>query len=30
MPKLTMTTRPDKAAVNNSTDKAIGVELFLD
>ena len=30
MPKLTMTTRPDKAAVNNSADKAIGVELFLD
>ena len=30
MPKLTMTTRPDKAAVNNSSDKAIGVELFLD
>ena len=30
MPKLTMTTRPDKASVNNSGDKAIGVELFLD
>jgi len=25
-----MTTRPDKAAVNNSGDKAVGVELFLD
>jgi ParB-like chromosome segregation protein Spo0J len=30
MAKLTMTTRPDKAAVNNSGDKTIGVELFLD
>jgi ParB family chromosome partitioning protein len=30
MPKLTMTVRPDKAAVNNSGDKAVGVELFLD
>jgi ParB family chromosome partitioning protein len=30
MAKLTMTTRPDKASVNNSGDKAIGVELFLD
>jgi ParB family chromosome partitioning protein len=30
MPKLTMTTRPDKAAVNNSADRAIGVALFLD
>jgi ParB-like chromosome segregation protein Spo0J len=30
MAKLTMTVRPDKAAVNNSGDKAIGVELFLD
>ena len=30
MPKLTMTTRPDKASVNNSADKAIGVTLSLD
>jgi len=30
MAKLTMTTRPNKAAVNNSADKAVGVELFLD
>lgn len=30
MAKLTMTTRPDKAAVNNSADKAIGVTLTLD
>lgn len=30
MPKLTMTTRPDKASVNNSGDKAIGVTLSLD
>ena len=30
MPKLTMTTRPDKAAVNNSGEKAVGVELYLD
>jgi len=30
MPKLTMTTRPDKAAVNNSGEKAIGIELYLD
>jgi len=30
MPKLTMTRKPDKASVNNSADKAIGVELFLD
>lgn len=30
MPKLTMSTRPDKAAVNNSGEKAVGVELFLD
>ena len=30
MPKLTMTTRPNKIAVNNSADKAIGIELFLD
>jgi ParB-like chromosome segregation protein Spo0J len=30
MAKLTMTTRPEKAAVNNSGEKAIGVELYLD
>ena len=30
MAKLTMTTKPDKASVNNSGDKAIGVELYLD
>ncbi|HOY88990.1 MAG TPA: hypothetical protein PKZ09_04355 [Bacillota bacterium] len=30
MPKLTMTTRPDKAAVNNSGEKAVGIELYLD
>ncbi len=30
MPKLTMTTRPDKASVSNSSDKAIGVTLSLD
>ncbi len=29
-PKLTMTTRPDKAAVNNSGEKAVGIELYLD
>jgi ParB family chromosome partitioning protein len=30
MAKLTMTTRPEKASVNNSGDKTVGVELFLD
>jgi len=30
MPKLTMTTHPDKAAVNNSGEKAVGIELYLD
>jgi ParB-like chromosome segregation protein Spo0J len=30
MPKLTMTTRPEKASVNNSGEKAIGVEVFRD
>jgi ParB family chromosome partitioning protein len=30
MAKLTMTTKPEKASVNNSGDKTIGVELFLD
>lgn len=30
MPKLTMTTRPDKATVNNSGEKAVGIELYLD
>jgi len=30
MAKLTMTTRPDKAAVNNSGEKAVGIELYLD
>ena len=30
MAKLTMTTKPEKASVNNSGDKTIGVELFLE
>jgi ParB-like nuclease domain. len=30
MAKLTMTTHPDKAAINNSGEKAIGIELYLD
>jgi len=30
MPKLTMTTRPEKASVNNSGDKTVGIELYLD
>jgi len=30
MPRLTMTNRPDKAAVNNSGEKAVGIELYLD
>jgi ParB family chromosome partitioning protein len=30
MAKLTMNTRPEKAAVNNSGEKAVGVELYLD
>ena len=30
MSKLTMTTRPDKATVNNSGEKAVGIELYLD
>jgi len=30
MSKLTMTTRPDKAAINNSGEKAVGIELYLD
>jgi len=30
MPKLTMTTRPNKAAINNSGEKAVGIELYLD
>lgn len=30
MPKLTMTTRSEKAAVNNSGEKAVGIELYLD
>ena len=30
MPKLTMTSHPDKAAVNNSGEKAVGIELYLD
>jgi len=30
MPKLTMTTKPEKASVNNSGDKTVGVELYLD
>jgi hypothetical protein len=30
MPKLTMTTKPEKASVNNSGEKAVGVELYLD
>jgi len=30
MPKLTMTTKPEKASVNNSGDKTVGIELYLD
>lgn len=30
MAKLTMTTRPEKASVNNSGEKAVGIELYLD
>lgn len=30
MAKLTMTTRPEKATVNNSGERAVGVELYLD
>jgi len=30
MSKLTMTTKPEKASVNNSGDKTVGVELYLD
>jgi ParB-like chromosome segregation protein Spo0J len=30
MPKLTMNTKPEKASVNNSGDKTVGVELYLD
>ena len=30
MAKLTMTTKPEKASVNNSGEKAVGVELYLD
>jgi len=30
MPKLTMTTRPNKSSVNNSGEKAVGIELYLD
>ena len=30
MPKLTMTTKPEKASVNNSGEKTVGVELYLD
>jgi ParB family chromosome partitioning protein len=30
MAKLTMTTKPEKAAVNNSGEKAVGAELYLD
>jgi ParB-like chromosome segregation protein Spo0J len=30
MAKLTMTTKPEKASVNNSGDKTVGVELYLD
>jgi ParB family chromosome partitioning protein len=30
MAKLTMTTRPEKASVNNSGEKAVGIDLYLD
>ncbi len=30
MAKLTMTARPEKVAVNNSGDKSVGIELYLD
>jgi len=30
MSKLTMTTKPEKASVNNSGDKTVGIELYLD
>jgi len=30
MAKLTMTTKPEKASVNNSGDKTVGIELYLD
>ena len=30
MPKLTMNTKPEKASVNNSGEKAVGIELYLD
>ena len=30
MAKLTMNTRPEKAAVNNSGEKAVGIELYLE
>jgi ParB-like chromosome segregation protein Spo0J len=30
MAKLTMNTKPEKASVNNSGDKTVGVELYLD
>jgi hypothetical protein len=30
MARLTMTTKPEKASVNNSGEKAVGVELYLD
>jgi ParB family chromosome partitioning protein len=30
MAKLTMTTRSEKASVNNSREKAVGIELYLD
>ena len=30
MAKLTMTARPEKAAVNNSGEKSVGIELYLD
>ena len=30
MAKLTMNARPEKAAVNNSGEKAVGIELYLD
>jgi hypothetical protein len=30
MPKLTMNTKPEKASINNSGEKAVGVELYLD
>ncbi len=30
MAKLTMTTKPEKASINNSGEKSVGIELYLD